>query len=412
MSLLAADEEASAFMDRPAALPSIEADAPADLGRALGPYRLSAVLGRGGMGTVYLADRTGGDFDQRVAVKILRRGMDTDDLLARFRRERRLLARLEHPNIARVVDGGSTDDGRPWLAMEFVDGEPIDVYAQQNGLDPRARIQLFLDVCGAVQHAHRNLVVHRDLKPGNVFVARDGSVKLLDFGIAKVIDPDDRDTSATATHVRLLSPRYGSPEQMRGEAVSTASDVYSLGVVLYELLTGRSPYADDTGELVDIERRVLRDEPVAPSTAITQEDPAHPRGIDTAALRRALRGDLDTIVLKALRKEPARRYSSVDEFAEDLRRHLDGRPVLARPDSFGYRSRKFIQRNALAVGGSAVLALALIATTVVTANLSVRAQRAQRAAESERATATATAGFLQDMMASIGRAWRAATTPR
>ena len=230
MALLAADDEADAYLEGEAHLaPALEDDDDTrhpDLGRDLGPFRLERVLGRGGMGTVFLARRTAGDFDQRVAVKILRRGMDTDDLLARFRRERRLLARLDHPNIARVIDGGSTDDGRPWLAMEYVDGRPIDVHAREEGLDPRRRIRLFLDVCAAVQHAHRNLVVHRDLKPANVQVALDGTVKLLDFGIAKVLDPDDADTDVTATHVRLLSPRYGSPEQMRGEPVGTASDVY------------------------------------------------------------------------------------------------------------------------------------------------------------------------------------------
>lgn len=412
-ALLAADAAAEGFLDSPPALePALESarhasaadDAPhPDIGRRIGPYRLDAMIGRGGMGTVFLARRLDGDFEQRVAIKIIRRGMDTEDLLARFRRERRLLARLEHPHIARLVDGGSTEDRRPWLAMEFVEGRPIDAYCDDRRVGPRRRVELFLSVCAAVQHAHRNLVVHRDLKPSNIFVTDDGTVKLLDFGIAKVLDPDDLDSRMTATHVRLLSPRYGSPEQMRGEPVTTASDVYSLGVVLYELLTGRSPYANETGELEDIERHVLRMEPPPPSTAVSRAatgDAVVP-GVRTEDLRRGLRGDLDSIVLMALRKEPARRYGSVDELAEDLRRHLQGRPVRARPDSLAYRTRMFLRRNAVAVGAATAVAVALIVATGVSTALFVRAQRAQVAAETERETAESVSGFLQDMFASI-----------
>lgn len=406
LALLAADASAEGFLDAPPLVQETLGETPpddashVDLGRRVGSYQIDAVIGRGGMGTVFSGRRLEGDFEQRVAIKIIRRGMDTEDLLARFRRERRLLARLEHPYIARLVDGGSTDDGRPWLAMEFVDGRPIDEHCEHEHLRPRARIELFLDVCAAVQHAHRNLVVHRDLKPSNVFVTDDGTVKLLDFGIAKVLDPDELDTQATATHVRLLSPRYGSPEQMRGEPVTTASDVYSLGVVLYELLTGRSPYANETGEFDDIERRVLRTEPRPPSAVVARGTGTVP-GLDVAEFRRSLRGDLDAIVLQSLRKEPSRRYGSVDELAEDLRRHLQGRPVQARPDSLAYRTRMFLRRNALAVGATAMVALALIGATVFSTSLYLRAQRAQDVAETERETAETVSGFLQEVFASI-----------
>lgn len=406
LALLEADSAAGDFLDRPLPLGALRDDGDTgehpDLGRSVGSYRLRSLLGRGGMGSVFLADREQGDFEQRVALKILRRGLDTEDLLERFAHERRLLARLDHPHIARLLDGGATQDGRPYLVMEYVEGVRIDEHCESRGLGLRRRLALFLELCSAVQYAHRNLVVHRDLKPSNVLVDTGGRVKLLDFGIAKLLDPTGSDPALTRTQMRVLSPRYASPEQMRGEEISTSSDVYSLGVLLYELLTGRSPYEDDTGRFDEIERQVLTAQPEPPSTVVTRDRSVDaPRAIDPEVLSRRLKGDLDTIVLEALRKEPERRYSSVDELAEDLRRHLDGRPVSARPDTLGYRAGKFVRRNLAGVLIASAVALALLAATTVSSLLYLRADRAQREAREQRHVAEQVSGFLQSTLGSI-----------
>lgn len=344
----------------------------------LGPYRLLRRLGAGGMGTVHLAVRDDGEFAKRVALKIVKRGMDTEEVLRRFEQERQVLASLDHPGIARVLDGGRCPDGRPYLVMELVEGLPIDRWCDQQRLDVRERIELFAQVCDAVDDAHRSLVVHRDLKPSNVLVTQDGRPKLLDFGIAKVLDARQgfATIDLTATPLKLLTPAYASPEQVRGDPVTTASDVYSLGVVLYLLLTGRTPLRFETGAPAEIERVVCLVEPERPSTSLSAtarrggsapegSDPptgeltrelATRRSTTPKSLRRALSGDLDTIVLKALRKEPRRRYASAAELATDLRRHLRGLPVSARPDSLAYRSSRFVRRNRLAVA-AAVLVL-------------------------------------------------------
>ncbi|MCB1183587.1 serine/threonine protein kinase [bacterium] len=398
-ALLAADNRAAdGFLageadlgDLAAALAARAGPAPA-AGDQVGAWRLLRELGAGGMGTVHLAERTRGGFAQQVAVKLVRPGLDTDEILARFARERQLLAGLEHPHIARLVDGGRTDDGRPFLVMEHVDGRPIDLYCDHHGLDVAARLRLFLDVCAAVAHAHRHLVVHRDLKPGNVLVTADGVVKLLDFGIAKVLDADDGAGLQTMTGARLHSPRYASPEQVAGRPVTTAADIYSLGVILYELLTGRSPYPGTDGSLVELERLVREHRPIPPSTT--------GRGRAGAAAvpdRRALAGldaDLDAIVLKTLRKEPERRYASVDALAEDVRRHLAGLPVRARPDSWRYRLGKFAQRHRAAVGvGAAALVLVAAAGTVGFVQT--------RRADQEQRAAAQIGGFLQTMLGSL-----------
>jgi serine/threonine protein kinase len=252
------------------------------------------------MGTVHLAARDDGEFHHQVALKLVKRGMDTDLILRRFRYERQILAELDHPNIARLLDGGTTDDGRPYFVMEYIDGDPIDVYCRKTNLSLIRRLQLFQTVCSAVQYAHQNLIVHRDIKPGNILVTRSGVPKLLDFGIAKLLDPA-REQTATgqAATMRALTPEYASPEQVRGDPITTASDVYSLGVVLYEILTGRRPYEVDSMQPADIERAVCDTDPVPPSQAITSSG-------DEAA-RRRLRGDLDTIVLMAMKKDPRRR---------------------------------------------------------------------------------------------------------
>jgi serine/threonine protein kinase/tetratricopeptide (TPR) repeat protein len=282
-----------------------------------GHYRIQRRIGKGGMGSVYEAVRTG-DFHKRVALKVIRREIDSAAARERFQQERQTLAGLEHPYIARLLDGGESNDGSPYLVLEYVDGQPIDIYSA--ALDRTEKLRLFLKVCEAVEYAHRNLVVHRDLKPANILVTNEGDPKLLDFGIAKLLAPD---ASATQTGMSALTPDYASPEQVRGQPISTASDVYSLGIILYNLLTGRKPYAFQTPSRLEMDRVVCTVEPEPPG----------------------LGDELDHILMMALRKEPERRYSGVQRFAEDIERYLDHRPVLARPDTFGYRAAKFIRRN-------------------------------------------------------------------
>ncbi|MEZ5290812.1 MAG: protein kinase [Vicinamibacterales bacterium] len=341
----------------------------------VGAYRLVRELGQGGMGTVHLAVRDDDAFQKRVALKILKRGMDTEAIVRRFRTERQILAGLDHPNIARLFDGGTTADGRPYLVMEYVEGAPLVEYADARSLDVAARLELFVQVCAAVQHAHQNLVIHRDLKPANVLVTSDGVPKLLDFGIAKLLNPEmaGHTLAPTAPGLQMMTPEYASPEQVRGDTVTTASDVYSLGVLLYEFLTGRQPYRLTSRAFSEIVRAVCEEEPERPSLAVTRPaapktdtgpartGPRSTRPADSQRWQRRLAGDLDNILLKALSKEPARRYASVDQFAEDLRRHLAGLPVLARQDTFGYRASKFVRRHRGAVTAGAAVGLALVA---------------------------------------------------
>jgi tetratricopeptide (TPR) repeat protein/tRNA A-37 threonylcarbamoyl transferase component Bud32 len=327
-------------------------------GAWVGPYRIVRELGRGGMGTVYLAERSGDEFYKQVALKVLRRGLDTDAIVQRFRHERQILARLAHPFISTLIDGGTTADGLPYLAMEFVEGTPIDEYCEAHRLDTTARLQLFMKICAAVQYAHQNLVVHCDIKPGNVLVTADGMPKLLDFGIAKLLNPSGVQTLAlTLDGAPLLTPEYASPEQVRGGAVTTATDVYALGVLLYELLTGRRPYNLTSRTPAEVVRVVCDSVPERPSTAAA----AAASTADPQGLRRRLAGDLDTIVLKALSKDPSRRYASADQFAEDIRRHLAGLPVLARPDTLGYRISTFVRRHRTPVAAAGLAVAALIA---------------------------------------------------
>ncbi len=400
-SLLAAHASAGGFLEAPAleenlASPSSpgKADAAGHLGRTIGAYRLERVLGAGGMGTVYLAERADAEFEHRVAIKLIRPGLGTEDILQRFRNERQVLARLEHPNIARLIDGGATDDGQPYLVMEYVDGEPIDRHCKNRRLSLRDRLDLFRTVCSAVHYAHQNLIVHRDLKPSNILVDTSGRVKLLDFGVAKMIGTDDGDAGGaemhdvTLTGQRVLTPRYASPEQVRGEPVSTASDVYSLGVVLFQLLTGELPYRPATTSPRDLERAICEDEPTRPSTAARDAD-RDAAGLpeEQAVLASRLSGDLDTILLMSLRKEPERRYGSARELADDIRRHEDGFPVLARPDTLRYRAEKFVRRNRVLVGSLVVVFLALAIAVVVSTAAFMRAERERERAEMARANA-------------------------
>src|ERR1700730_6849802 len=288
------------------------------------------------MGTVFLAERADDEYRKQVAIKLIKRGMDTDSVLRRFRNERQILAGFDHPNIARLFDGGTTADGLPYFVMEYIEGLPIDEYCNKRALSIPERLKLFREVCAAVSYAHRHLVIHRDIKRSNILVTAEGVPKLLDFGIAKILQSGDgAPTFATMTGLRLMTPEYASPEQVRGQPVTTASDVYSLGVILYELLTGQFPYRFASQTPRDIERAITTTQPEKPSTAIARSD-----GNSKFEIRNSkfLKGDLDNIVLTALRKEPERRYQSVEQFSEDIRRHLEARPIVAGTDTGHERS--------------------------------------------------------------------------
>jgi eukaryotic-like serine/threonine-protein kinase len=335
-------------------------------GRRIGAWRIVRQIGRGGMARVFLAERADGQFAQTVALKLLRPGLDSQLEQDRFRAERQILASLSHPNIARLVDGGVTDDGQPYLVLEYVDGQPIDRYCTERKLSLRERLELFLVVAEATQYAHRNLIVHRDLKPSNVLVTSDGEVKLLDFGVAKLLEPGagGADAPATRTGPRWMTPEYAAPEQLRAEPATIVTDVYQLGVVLYELLTGRVPFGAPAG-VRSLEAAVLHDEPTPPSSVA-----------ERPALRAALRGDLDAIVLEALRKEPARRYASAHALADDVRRHLSGEAVRARGRATVYRLTRFSRRHRGRLAASAAFVMLLGAYA---ATLTVQARRIERA---------------------------------
>jgi len=362
--LLGGHAEAGGFLEAPvsdqAAALVGSVPEPNHVGRTIGAYSVLRELGRGGMGVVYLAERAGDDFEQMVALKVIRGHLLSEDVLRRFRQERRILAGLQHPGIAMLLDGGVTDQGEPYFAMEFVDGDDVIAYCDRRELGVEDRLRLFLRICRTVQHAHVNLVVHRDLKPSNILVNADGATKLLDFGIAKLLDEDDTSTEPlTREGQRALTPEYAAPEQIRGEQITTATDVYALGVVLFKLLTGCGPYRVEGSGGQMVERAVCEFDPPAPSEAVTAEGGAIFRGMTPERLKRRLAGDLDTVVLKALRKEPERRYHSAEAMADDLQRHLDQLPVRARPDTMGYRASKFISRHRFVVVAVGALIVAL-----------------------------------------------------
>jgi eukaryotic-like serine/threonine-protein kinase len=378
------------------------ADPRAVVGTRIGPYRAVKRLGEGGMGEVVLAERADEQFSHRVAVKLVRRGVTSRQVQGRLKLERQILATLDHPNIAKLLDGGTTAEGVPYIVMEYIDGVPIDIYCDEHALTIEARIRLFQVVCSAVHYAHRNLIVHRDLKPSNILINADGIPKLLDFGIAKVLDerPFGHTLAVTQADIRLLTPDHASPEQVRGDPITTASDVYVLGVLLYELLTGHKPFTASGNRLSEIERAICELPPLPLDSVLqTGNDPAAAerirqvcaqRSTVPARLRRYLSGDLSNIVLTALRKEPERRYGSVEQFSADLSRYLANMPIAARSDSVGYRTRKFLRRHVFGVTTGALAVLALIVFTAVTA---LQARRIER----ERVKADQVASFLTEL---------------
>jgi non-specific serine/threonine protein kinase/serine/threonine-protein kinase len=371
--LIAHDGADADFLHRPA----VELAALSSLhqGRRIGAYELAAELGRGGMGVVFKASRADDTYRKAVAIKLVSSPLASEDLVRRFRRERQILAELEHPYIARLLDGGATDEGLPYLVMEFVDGIRIDEYCRRQNLSIRARLELFTKVCDAVQYAHANLIVHRDLKPQNILVASDGTPRLLDFGVATLLADDGAaSASATRTNAAGLTPQYASPEQVRGERVTTATDVYSLGVVLYEVLAGAKPYELSGTSLADTYHLVVERDPQRPSAVA---------GVNA----RALRGDLDTIVMTAMHKEPARRYPSVASLAADISRHLHGRPVSARGDSFVYLTAKFVRRNRAAVAAALAVVVTLVGGIIATTREARIAVAERREADLQRARA-------------------------
>jgi tetratricopeptide (TPR) repeat protein len=397
------DSEADPWTD-PGAIPRA-------LERPVGPYKLLRELGRGGMGVVYLAARADAEYQKRVAIKVIRLGMDESEVVRYFRRERQILASLDHPHIARLLDGGTTEDGLPYLVMEYIEGLPVDEYCDGRRLPIAERLKIFEQVCSAVAFAHRNLIVHRDLKPSNILVTPDGVPMLLDFGIAKLLNPGLAGEAPTATAF-ALTPEYASPEQARGEPVTTASDVYSLGVILYELLAGHRPYRLKTRRYLEVLKAVCEEEPEKPSTAVSRIEEAsegsatarimpaavgRARDVTPEKLRRRLSGDLDNIVLMALRKEPLRRYGSVEALAEDVRRYLDGLPVTAGKGTAAYRAGKYVRRHALGVAAAAGFVLLLAGFAVTMAIQSARLARERDHAAQERDKAEKVSTFLVDL---------------
>jgi non-specific serine/threonine protein kinase/serine/threonine-protein kinase len=379
-ALLAAHEESGRFIATPIATLDdklFAAEEPDRLiGQVIGHYEITQRIGSGGMGAVYLARRADRQYEKNVAIKIIKRGMDSEAMLRRFRNERQILAGFDHPNIARLLDGDTTEDGLPYFVMEYVEGVRIDEYCDQHALSVTQRLDLFRQVCAAVSYAHRHAVIHRDLKPSNILVGADGVPKLLDFGIARLLEPGAvAEAPVTMLEQRAITPEYASPEHLRGEPVTTASDVYSLGVVLYRLLTGQLPF------------RLKAHSPDDMARTVGQTVPQRPSAVVDATSGRRLRGDLDNIVLMALRKEPERRYGTVDQLADDIRRHLKALPVLARRDTLAYRAGKFVRRNTAASVAAALVGLSLVGGIVATSWQAHRARTQEAIALAEKARA-------------------------
>ena len=380
-SLLTSHEESEEFIETPAfQIGEVFTKHSANLAeKHFGNYKIIREIGAGGMGAVFLAERDDGEFTQQVAVKIIRQAIAERELINRFKRERQILASLNHPNIAKLLDGGVSGDGLPFLAMEYVEGEAITKFAEAQNPNLEDRLKLFLKVCAAVAYAHRNLIVHRDLKPGNILVTAEGEPKLLDFGLAKLLDEHlSNDAAQTQTAFRALTPAYASPEQLKNEPLTTASDIYSLGIVFYELLTGERPFHFEGKSLEEIIKTVTQTAPPAPSEISNAKNQTHPK---SAIRNPKLKGDLDNVALMALRKEPERRYQSVEAFADDIERYLKGLPVAARPNTFKYRAEKFIKRNRFAVAAGLLILLTLIGGIITTVWQANRAETQRQKAE-------------------------------
>jgi serine/threonine protein kinase len=390
-SLLAAHDAMATQPEPPQASPE-----PIIPSEQFGAYRLVRLVGRGGMSAVYLAERVDGRFDKRVAVKVMAAHLAGEDFLRRFQTEAQFLASLEHPNIPALLDGGVSPSGHPYLVVEYVEGETLDRYSDARKLGIEPRLRLFLQVCQAVDHAHRNLILHRDLKPANVLVTTDGVVKLLDFGTASLMAEGP---GVTVTRARMLTPRYASPEQLRGERPGVTGDVFSLGVILYELLTGAWPFGDPDSVMSGLRRAAGHATPTAPSSAVTADAPTL-RSLAPERLRQLLAGDLSAILLKALENEPARRYSTVGDLSNDVLRLLEGRPVEAHPQTFLYRTGKFVDRHWLAVSAAAIFVLGLSGSTILAVRQArVAKAEAQKAREEAQKSARVTR-FLRGMLTS------------
>jgi Serine/threonine protein kinase len=377
-------------------------------GQRLGPYRFVRRLGSGGMGEVWLAERADDEYQQRVAIKLVRAGIFSAQVHSRLRMERQILASLQHPNIARLLDGGRASDGTPYLVLEYIDGEPIDVYCDRRRLRLDERIRLFQQVCATVHYAHQNLVVHRDLKPNNILITQDGTPKLLDFGIAKLLDPRQTPGTLAVTHFgyRVMTPTHASPEQVRGETITTASDIYVLGLLLYEILAGRRPFEFGGNTLSEIERTISECDPLTPSALLARtarsspelaQDIAACRSTTVARLEKELRGDLDNIVMMAMHKDPQKRYGSAAQLAADLDRHLQGMPVAATSHTWTYRARKFVRRHALPVSAGAVAVALLAVFATITFVQSQRIARERDVANAERTRAEQISSFLVEL---------------
>ena len=378
-SLIDADSKAHPIFSSPT--PTIEI--PDNLkyeGKVIGAYKIVKQIGLGGMGSVYLAERADGQFEQKVALKLIKPGNNSFEIIKRFQAERQILARLQHPNIARLLDGGITNDGLPYFTMEYVEGDPIDVYCDKIKLSIKERLELFITVCTAVNYAHQNLIIHRDLKPGNIYITKDGRVKLLDFGISKVFTEDDSEnfTKMTQTGLFIMTPEYAAPEQIRGETITTATDIYALGLILFQLLTGSFPYKLNSFAPLELEKVICLTDPDKPSTIITRATKSNKldekkdadkifetRNIEPSNLKKLLVGDLDNICMMALRKEPINRYNSVEQFKDDISKYLNGLPVSARTPTIKYRTQKFIRRHYIVLSAIALVVLLVAILTTV-----------------------------------------------